>query len=258
MKLRNNFIHNFLKDFYYKNIFFKNMPHVWKKDYVETIFEGIDMKFKLYSIEGMSYYVSKYLNENLLVLHKEIPGYFQGRDLKEGDFVIDGGAYNGVFSVYASKKIGSKGKVICFEPDEFNAKILEENLKLNGCENYIIIKKGLSDKEGVVKFKSGGIGATISEDGDVEIKTTTIDLELERLNIPKEKIKFIKMDIEGAEMDMIDGAEKTLSNLPYIAIASYHIVNGEMTFYECEKKLRKIGYKVKTDFEDHLTTYSIK
>jgi FkbM family methyltransferase len=257
MNKLNNPIYNLVKDFYYKYYCFRNTPHKWNKDYVETEYRGINMKFLLYKFPKQKAYNSKYLNENLIILHKEMSGYFQGRDLKEGDYVVDCGAYNGVFSIYASKIIGDKGKVICFEPDEFNAVILEKNLKLNNCKNCIIIKKGLSDKEGIVKFKSGGIGARISEEGDVEVKITTIDLELDKLNIPKERINFIKSDIEGAEIEMIDGANETLKSKPYIAIASYHIVKGEKTFKECERKLKSRGYEVKTGYPDHLTTYGL-
>ena len=73
------------------------------------------------------------------------------------------------------------------------------------------------------------------------------------------KVDVIKMDIEGAEIEAIQGAEETLKrNYAYVAIASYHIVNGKTTSIFLENYLSKIGYKAKSDFPKHLTTYGKK
>lgn len=255
--LRNNLIYNFGKEIYYKYFYFKDISHKWKGDLVYTIYRKIPIKFILYENKNKDFYGSKYLNENLGTLHREIPGYLTLRDVQEGDVILDCGAYNGSFAVYACKKAGKNGKVICFEPDKRNVEILNKNLKLNNCKNYEIIQKGLWNKKTKLKFKSGGIGAMLSPEGDVIVNTTTIDSELKRLKIPLSKVNFIKMDIEGAEIKAIQGAKKLLSQKkkPYIAVASYHIVNGEKTYKEVEKKLKKFGYKtVKTVFPKHLCT----
>ncbi len=263
--LKNNLIYNFGKEIYYKHFYFRDIPHKWEKNIVRTIYRGVPVKFILYEVNKKGFKGSKYLNENLSTLHREIKGYLSLRDVQKGDFVLDFGAYNGAFSVYASKKVGPNGKVFCYEPDKNNIKILKKNLELNNCTNCEIIEKGIWDKETELKFKSGGVGAMISKQGDVIIKTTTIDKEVEKLKKQKislNKIKFIKMDIEGAEIKALEGAEKTLSNKynkrknkPYIAIASYHIVDGKKTCYEVEKILKKFGYKqVNSFFPNHLTT----
>jgi len=67
------------------------------------------------------------------------------------------------------------------------------------------------------------------------------------------------MDIEGAEIEAIKGAKKTLkNNTANLAIASYHILDGEKTHFKLEKMLQKLGYKTETSFLQHLTTYANK
>ena len=67
------------------------------------------------------------------------------------------------------------------------------------------------------------------------------------------------MDIEGSEIQALDGAKETLlKNNLNIAIASYHIVNGEKTCIALEKKLKSLGYETHTGYSQHLTTYGWK
>jgi dephospho-CoA kinase len=90
-----------------------------------------------------------------------------------------------------------------------------------------------------------------------EISAVSIDNELERLGV--NKVDFIKMDIEGSEVKAVEGAKKTLTaNSVNLAVASYHILNGEETFSAVEDILKKFGYYAKTDFSQHKTTYGYK
>ena len=252
--------YNFLKTYYYKYYFFRNIPHVWRKDLVETRWRGVNFKFKLYDTEADSFYAPKFLNENLLTVHREMKGYILTRDIQEGDYVLDCGAYNGAFSVYACKKSGPRGLVICIEPDSKNAKILRENLILNGCNNFIIVNKGIWHKKEKLKFRGDGIGAKISPDGDVTIDADTISGIIKDLKINPKKIDFVKMDVEGAEINALLGAKDFFKgNNPHISIASYHILEGDKTSKRVEKILRDFGYaKVKTVFPYHLTTIGSK
>src|SRR5207244_3775576 len=93
--------------------------------------------------------------------------------------------------------------------------------------------------------------------GDSEIEVCSLDSELSKLGI--QKIDVLKMDIEGAEIEAIQGAVKTLkSNKVNVMIASYHIINGQTTSFFLERYLKSIGYQTKSDFKKHLTTYGWK
>jgi FkbM family methyltransferase len=194
-----------------------------------------------------------------------LPGYFKYYSLKEGDVVIDGGAYLGDFTLYAAKAAGKSGKVIAFEPDPLNYKKLLKNISLNNLENVIALNKGLYSDNTVLKFYNDSSGGSffISDDiesesnGIVEVPVVKLDDEMDRLGISK--IDFIKMDIEGAEIEALKGCKKILnSNNLNLAIASYHILDGLPTCKRLEKHLQEMGYNFETTNTQHLTTYGWK
>ncbi len=185
-----------------------------------------------------------------------VKGYEMYRKLKKGDIVIDAGAYPGDYAVYASRKVGIKGKVICFEPDPKNRRILKRNLDNEKMGNFIIVPKGLWNENKKLKLSySDGLHSSLNVDRGEEIEVVRLDDEIKKLGI--KKVNVIKMDIEGAEVQAVQGAINTLKrNKPYIIIASYHIVDGKTTSFFLEKFLQKLGYKTKSDFKKHLTTFA--
>ena len=89
------------------------------------------------------------------------------------------------------------------------------------------------------------------------IKVTSIDefVKLENLR----KLDFIKMDIEGAEIEALTGAVETIKfHKPNFAIASYHKIQGEYTYLCIEEIFKGIGYPYKTIFYDdgEIITYA--
>lgn len=188
-----------------------------------------------------------------------VKGYELYYHLKEGDIVVDAGAYPGDYAVFASRKVGRKGKVICFEPDPKNRKILARNLQKEGRNNFIIIPKGLWNEDTTVKLSnSDGFRSNLSKEiGEISIEVVKLDNELKRLNI--KEIDVLKMDIEGAEILAVEGCKDTLRNSnAHVAIASYHLVDGQTTSCFIEDYLSNLGYEVKSDFPKHLTTYAWK
>jgi len=187
-----------------------------------------------------------------------IKGYELNYKLKKNDVVIDAGAFTGDYTVFAAKKVGERGKVIAFEPDLKNRKILKRNLHHENLKNVIIIPKGLWNKNTSLTLDKSGLHSSLSSKNQGEkIEVVKLDDELKKLGI--EKINFIKMDIEGAEIKAIEGCKGILKNShPHLAIASYHIINGKTTSIFLEKYLSKLGYNVKSDFPKHLTTYAYK
>lgn len=183
--------------------------------------------------------------------------YFKYYIPKSNDVIIDAGSFKGHFSILAYYLMNKKGKIICFEPDIKNYDILKKNIKKFGLKNVIIIKKGLWNKKTLLNFESNGEISSILNKGNEKIKVIDIDSELKRLKI--KKINFIKMDIEGAEIEALEGMKKTLiQNKCKLAIASYHKINGEKTYKKCETFLKKLNYCVKTENKKHLTTYAYK
>lgn len=187
-----------------------------------------------------------------------VKGYEMYRKLKEGDIVVDAGAYPGDYAVYASRKVGKTGKVICFEPDPKNRRVLMKNLMKEKHGNFVIVPKGLWNKNTKLKMEAmDGLHSSLLGNKGHEINVVRLDDALKKLGISK--VDVIKMDIEGAEIEAIQGAIKTLrNNKVYVAIASYHVVDGKTTDIFLEKFLSKLGYKTKTDFKRHQTTFAWK
>ncbi|MCK4589319.1 MAG: FkbM family methyltransferase [Nanoarchaeota archaeon] len=187
-------------------------------------------------------------------------GYLKYYKLKEGDVIIDCGAYLGYFTVFAAKKVGKKGKVIAFEPETKNYNFLKKIIDSEKLENVIVIKKALYNEKKELCFKSRFMFSSISNKKNVskgkKIISTTLDYELERLGI--KKVDFIKMDIEGAELEALEGAKNTLKNTSHLAIACYHIRNGKITGKTLKPLLDDIGFKTKIGFISHLTLYASK
>ncbi len=182
--------------------------------------------------------------------------------VKPGFNVLDIGANIGFYTEVLSKLVGTNGCIYAFEPETTNFKHLQQNLQTN--KNVKLINKAVSDKTGPIKIylsKMLNVDHRTYPVDDyaeiIEINATTIDDYLTLNNCTH--VDFIKMDIEGAEIEAIKGCENILRNNDVnLAIASYHLVNKERTSIELEKLFSRLGYRTETSFPEHLTTYAYK
>ena len=196
--------------------------------------------------------VSLVTNEALYSIVPDFNFYQHFYKVKKGDVVIDAGANCGHLSIYFSKLAGNQGKIFAFEPDKFNILRIEENIKLNNdlTSNIKIEDVLLWDEDKLVDFyEAGTVGSSAvwmpDNDKCVKKEAVKIDTWVKKNNI--NKLDFIKMDIEGAEIEALDGCIETLKNLkPNFAIASYHYVNGEQTYVKLEKFFKENNYSYKT------------
>jgi len=247
-------LRNRIKDFYYKYIFY-DFPIQWKGEYAEATVKGQKIKMNYFEKKSVGYYNTKYFL-GLVSLTKKIFGYLKNYQLKEGDIVIDAGAYEGEFTILASKLVGDTGKVISIEPTKEGYYKLLKNIALNNLTNVIPLKIALWNKHGKLKISDEFGGSHITcKDGE-EVEADTLDNLINKMGL--KSIDFLKADIEGAEIEMLEGAKKALMNklIKNFAIASYHIIDGKMTFKSLESTFRKFDYLVKTGFKSHLTIYA--
>lgn len=202
-------------------------------------------------------------NKPLYFIVSDIDRYERFYKIKDQDNVIDAGANEGSLSVVYSQQVGGQGNVFAFEPDTKNLVTLEHNLSLNPeASNVTVVSKGLWDKDDTLEFyESGTVGSSIFyEDSNakkIEIEVTSIDAFVELHGL--KHLDFVKMDIEGAEIQAVVGAEKTIGSFrPDFAIASYHIVDGQPTYLALEAYFEKIDYPFKTEFFDdgEIITYA--
>ena len=194
----------------------------------------------------------------------DIEGYlFDGRwKPQPGETIVDAGGCFGEFSIYAAKRVGPTGRVLMLEPDPANRRVAQEFLALNGSPpNVEIVPAGLWREPGVLKFEAGQgatsavAGADASGEHVIEIPVHSLASLADAYQLAR--IDLVKMDIEGAEVEVIAGASQHPQHLrPRYAIASYHIVDGERTSVALEKKFAEMNYEVRSGFPKHLTTWA--
>ncbi|WP_406684216.1 FkbM family methyltransferase [Seonamhaeicola sp. MEBiC1930] len=247
IKLLPKVLFEYLKLAYY-NLKIKKYSFSYKKGNYITKEKG------LWSVESV---------EPFYFLVDDIDKYEKYYKIKAGDVVLDAGAHHGGITVIYSQKVKQEGKVFSFEPDSRNLAVFNKNLDVNSNYNNVeVIEKGLWNKEDTLEFfEAGNVGSSIFYEGEqskkVTIQTTSIDNFLNEQN--NDKLSFIKMDIEGAEIEALEGAVNSIKKFkPNFAIASYHIVNNVQTYFAVEEFFKSINYPYKTEsFKDgEIITYA--
>ena len=149
---------------------------------------------------------------------------------KQGDIVVDIGAHMGRYTIISSKRVGTNGKVIAIEAHPGNFEMLNRNIKLNQLTNVIPLNYAAYSKETKIKLylPSGESGFTKyntivsdwanNEDKFVEVNANTLDYLLQLNQIREEEVNWIKIDVEGAEFEVLKGATNVLSKSKDIAL----------------------------------------
>jgi len=184
-----------------------------------------------------------------------LPSYFLKWEIKDA-VVVDAGAYPGDFSLIAAK---NGCKVIAVEPNPENFRKLQKNIVLNKLENKIIlIEKALGSYCGKRRIYLNEYVTSFyyKSDREKEVDVITLDELISNLGI--NKVDFVKMDVEGAELDVLKGMDEILENGCKLMIGSYHKVYGKRTYPFVEQFLKKKGYNVLTMYPLHLVTYAWK
>jgi FkbM family methyltransferase len=135
--------------------------------------------------------------------------------VRPGDVFIDVGANIGLFTLKAAPRAA---RVVAVEPGEEARRQLDANVALNGFTNVALVPKALSDAPGRAALFHNPLGhdpqafSLISDGTDSETETvelTTLDLLVRELGLPR--VDCIKIDVEGAEGQVIAGAGETLA-----------------------------------------------
>lgn len=217
-----------------------------------------NVEFNISTINNTIVYLTKFKNTSLVTQQAlyyvvaDFDFYQHFYKVKHGDVVIDAGANCGHLSIYFSKLVGADGHIYAFEPDKFNIQKIKDNCELNGdlSDNISIEDLLIWNQNTELDFyEAGTVGSSAVWIPDNAICTKkqaiTIDDWVVKKNI--QKLDFIKMDIEGAEIEALEAIEKTIQQYkPNFAIASYHVVNGKQTYIKVEAFFQKIGYPYKT------------
>ncbi len=171
---------------------------------------------------------------------------------------IDAGAHLGEFTLFAAKRL-TEGRVLALEPMEPVFRLLEHNVKQNGLSNVALGRMALLDRAGALTLYGGfappegafdddtvatsfsGYGRTI-EIG--EAPAITLDEAVQTFELPR--VDVIKMDIEGAEIRALRGAEQTLKRWRpalILEVSEVLLQQAECQSQELGRILEPLGYR---------------
>jgi FkbM family methyltransferase len=171
------------------------------------------------------------------------------RHVKPGDVVIDVGANRGMFALYAAKRAGPGGRVICFEPNPACIALLEQTIRTNQIANIEIRNAGLADEAGILDLIVPAIDsgmATFANYGPEVIKIAIpcpvlVGDDALRYITPN----FIKVDVEGFEPKVIRGLASTIRRhrpLIYTEMVQSHLERAGSSARELIDILSDLGY----------------
>jgi FkbM family methyltransferase len=168
-------------------------------------------------------------------------GRFHSLDLfkdycRAGDIAIDVGANVGEVSIILSQRAAATGHVYGFEPNPRIYRYLIGNLALNHCDNVTAANLAVGASAGTVRMSDGRYDDMnrVLDGGEIEARCTTLDDA-----VPAQPIAFLKVDVEGSELRVLEGARQTLTRTA--------CVNCEMG----EEHHRRYGYAM-ADLIGHL------
>lgn len=169
--------------------------------------------------------------------------------VKEGDTVYDLGANFGLHGMLCSTLIGRSGLLYNFEPLPSNIKEIEDNYKLNDITNYKNIQKAISNQNSTVGFNIAG-HPTQGKLVDVNKGNNVINVEaitLDQFIADGNRLpNFIKMDIEGAEGDALEGYAKSIEKTFPLMIIELHSPEADKKVGEFLKYFKYKAYRFNT------------
>lgn len=169
--------------------------------------------------------------------------------VRSGDIFVDAGANIGIYTILAARLVGSTGRVIAIEMMSDTADRLALHCRINDVDNVVLLQQALSDTAGVIVRASvvdGKFGqATITDRGlgsavrKVEVVTTTLD---EATSVC-DRVRVLKMDLEGAEHEALRGASRLLARTDRVIYESRGF-DREEPIDLIDEEMRRAGFEL--------------
>lgn len=143
----------------------------------------------------------------------------------QGGTVFDVGANVGFYTLLSSKLVGETGSVHSFEPYPDNIDSLNRHITLNNCKNVVVHPQAVGQQSGKSRFSAGGCAETgkLDANGEIEVEVLGIDEEILSGNLPVPNA--IKIDVEGAEVNVLLGARQLLLRHRPVLLVAIHGTN---------------------------------
>ena len=168
--------------------------------------------------------------------------------IKKEDIVVDIGAHVGYYTILLSSLVGNNGCVYSYEPTHVNFRRLILNKEYNHSKNVILNNYAIGKEKGVFKFYThdNTTGGSLNIEKHPEytdseyLKVVKLDDEI------KGRVDFIKIDTDGNEMDVLEGAKRIIKENPNIKIMVEWF-----DFSESDKNKLKETFDVKEISNEH-------
>lgn len=140
----------------------------------------------------------------------------------EGETVFDVGGYEGVFTLFFARRVGSTGRVITFEPNPRNVSKIVENVRLNHFTHVQVrpLAVGSGTGRATLVFPAdetarGSLETRIADQIRQERGVLTVDVEIDSLDhqvmAGTPEPDFVKLDVEGLERDVLEGMQQVIA-----------------------------------------------
>ncbi len=151
--------------------------------------------------------------------------------IRPGNVIIDCGAHHGMMSVLFGLWTGPTGRVISYEILPWNADVARENVKLNHLDNVEVRAVGAGDRPERLTATHNDKNIIVDQAGLIGLEGPTVEVELVRLDddLGRLKVDFLKLDVEGSDLQALQGAQRLLRSRPTIDLELHNLLFEDRT-----------------------------
>jgi len=219
----------------------ESVPNKYSLTLLRLKFNILRKRFKVRTSRILNYKI-KYTDP--ISIYFEFKDIFKNKiyhfeTAKKDPKIIDAGSCIGMSIIYF-KHVYPDSKIIGFEPDNNIYEILQSNIETNHLPNVETVNAALSSTEGFLTFYPDGTdgGSLVHENQNVAIKVPSVKLS----RFINEPIDFLKMNIEGAEMEVLYEIEHKLSLVNEMVIEYHSFDNSKQNLHKILELLNRNGF----------------
>lgn len=189
----------------------------------------------------------KYRKIRLVLFYRDLETYkeifessvYDRFDLKRDWIVIDCGANIGLYTIKVAPKVK---KVISIEPNPHNFNMLLLNLKINRLKNVVPLNLAVYSRKKLIKIYGEGPTSSIFKPRHSEIYEKVVAIPLDSITKELRKIDLLKIDVEGAEIEVLKGASNTLKKTRNLILEVHPFLVDDKKVWEI---LEKYSFRLK-------------